>query len=153
MNVYMNVIFILFSLLGLIGVIYIINLILVFTSFIDAKKQDITIKSNRLNSANLYEKCEATASILKILDIIIDLEIAQVIRTYTSLNTKYEINRIPDDINLISSNVYKAIKKDIYLNDDSVMTEEYLMSYITNIVTMNFIEQVRQMNNIIYEEK
>jgi len=153
MEIYKNVIFVIITILFIIGIIYLINLIMTFTSLIDAKKQDITIKSNRLSSADLMSKCTATASILKIIDIIIDLEISQVIRTYTSLNAKYEINRTPDDITIISNNVYKAIKKEIYVNDDSVLTEEYLMTYITNIVTMNFIEKVRAMNSVIYDEK
>lgn len=153
MHIYWNVIFIILSFLAIIGVLYIINLIMTFTALLDAKKQDITIKNNRLSSANLLQKCEATAGIIKIIDIVIDLEIAQVIRTYTSLGTKYEINRIPDDVTIISNNVYKAIKKEIYVNDDSVLTDEYLMSYITNIVTINFIQQVRGMNSVIYDEK
>lgn len=153
MQIYWNVIFIILSLLGLLSVIYIINLIMTFTAFIDAKKQDITIKNNRLQSAELSNKCEATADILKIIDIVINLEIASVIRTYTELGVRYEVNKSVDDINRISETVYRSIKKEIFINDDSVLTEEYLMTYITNVVTMNFIKYVRDMNLAIYDEK
>jgi hypothetical protein len=151
MHIFFNIIKIIVSFLGIIGIFYIINLILTFTTYIDTKRQDITIRNDRLKSAELSIKCEATAYILKIIDIVIELEIAQVIRTYKTLNTKYEINRLSDDIKKISKTVYKSVKSEIYSNNDCVLTEDYLISYITNMTTMEFIKQVRDMNNFIYD--
>ena len=73
----------------------------------------------------MLNKCEATSSLIALIDTVIEIEIREVINTYLSLNTRYEINRVTNDAETISRNVYNSIKKEVFLNDDSIFTEEY----------------------------
>lgn len=116
--------------------------------FLDALELD---KNNEFVSLGLA--IEDTSQLLLFINTIIDNEIGKFLIQYQKLNTRYDLKKTDDDIKTIATSVTNAFKEEIIIDDECVLTEEYLIRHILNEVTVRFINAVQNMNYTLIEIK
>lgn len=142
-----------FLFLTLMGLMY--NMIIAITNWVNAKtkKEDLYIQLETNPDLDKKEhitfdtKIEVTVALLNIIDILIDAEINRTIETVSMLGNKYELLKYDDDAKRISSSVFNAFDKEsTFLSNKLMITDEYIMTYITEEVLTRLLRRAREYN-------
>ena len=67
-------------------------------------------------------------------------EIVRTFESYTSLNVPYVVNKFDEDLEKISSSVFKMLKPEIFVNTDLLITKEALMEFIAKRTTVMLLQ-------------
>lgn len=142
-----------FLFLVLMGLMY--NMIIAITNWVNAKtkKEDLYIQLETNPDLDKKEhitfdtKIEVTVALLNIINILIDAEINRTIETVSMLGNKYELLKYDDDAKRISSSVFNAFDKEsTFLSNKLMITDEYIMTYITEEVLTRLLRRAREYN-------
>lgn len=138
--------------LALAFLIYIIKLLGNIRMFIQNKSDSYVIsnrKNTNLDNANLSmpERIDLTVSILDIITSLINTEITSIFKENFALNNLYNISNLDTDVAKISDKVFKGIRPMIFKDPNLILTEEYLMSYITKKTINTMIEVATTYND------
>ena len=108
----------------------------------------------------LSERIELTNSIFNLIDDMIHEEILSFMKTFISLPEKYQILNLDIDVGKISTIIYEAFNKDIFLDPNVLITQEYMMSYITKktsyellIAVLAHNENINNANKLINDSE
>ena len=135
-------------------IIYIINLFGNIRSFIVNKSRSIYL-SNQKNtnidnaSMSMPDRIEFTNSILDLISFMVNNEIMSYMKTYISLNNTYDISNLDNDVRKISTLVFDGINKSLFKDPNLILTENYLMEYITKKTISTLLDVVQNHNAII----
>lgn len=94
------------------------------------KYEEFIAKDIVLNNKEISIECiEKTERIKDLIDSMIELEVYSALRANISLNTKYEILKLDEDVQKISTNVFAGLNKQIS-SSELVFSTDYIMKYI-----------------------
>jgi hypothetical protein len=148
MAIFDNVIHVIFSLLTVFAVLVGLGLLSYIGDLVKSKTNYYAVKAkteaNRPVSIN--DRISTTNALLDIIDLIISNEIKGTLKSYIRLNQPYSALKIPEDIERISTNVYKSLKGNIFANDELVVNDEYIYEFICGETTLLFITICQELN-------
>lgn len=100
---------------------------------------------------NIIDAVESTETLLNLIDRLIDNEVAHVLKEQIQFNTKgYNFINIDKDVEKIATSVYNGINVKLLekLNsDDSIITRDYIMSYIVKKSSIVLLYTTRDMDS------
>ena len=109
-------------------------------------KKEVTKESGEIS------RISYTTDIMTLCLQLIQLESSKIMQSYISLDIPYDITKLDEDVEAVSSKVYSALKKNIYNSNNIIITNEYLMSYIVEnakvILLENFTSRQRKINQL-----
>lgn len=145
-NIFILVAKVLFILVAFLITIQIFNLITSILNNIDARTNSIKL-SDKVRSINrLNARVQSTNAILSLMDTLIANEVTNALKAYARLGENYKSINTADDIEKISSRIFDSIKKEIFIDNDTIITDEYLMKYINEQTTLVFLIETQKLN-------
>lgn len=115
-------------------------------------KQHVTRGKHHTIRVDLPQRITTTTSLLSLIDSLITTEIINQEKTvFFSQDTKYDYRKLDIDIAEISQNVFNALSKDVFTknNREIVITDDYIMTYITKRSIELLLETVTKYNSTI----
>ena len=86
---------------------------------------------------------EATNDLLKLINTLIDNQCTVILKTTVALGEKYNYTSIKDDVTSISNTVFNGLDKTmVFNNPDIFLTDEYIMTYITQQTSLTLLNAV-----------
>lgn len=122
------------------------NLITSISEYFHAKKEDL-LKPEPRPDCSIDDIINMNNFILDAISTVIHLEVYSKVRALRDLNTSYNILNLDKDIDEISTNVFNAFKEDMFKNEVSLFTPEYLFSYIAKTTTNVLLETTQKLND------
>ena len=102
-------------------------------------------------NTNIIDAVESTEALLNLIDRLIDNEVAHVLKEQIQFNNKgYNFINIDKDVEKIATSVYNGINVKLLekLNsDDSIITRDYIMSYIVKKSSIVLLYTTRDMDS------
>ena len=130
--------------------VYMIRLLSNIRSYIVNRVKSIQLENQKASnisvSLSMPERIELTNSILDLIAFMVNNEIIAYFKTITSLQTSYNIANMDHDIEYIATKVYEGINKELFTNPNLILTDKYLMEYITKKTTSTILE-ITQIHN------
>lgn len=106
-------------------------------------KSGVNVSEIRINTADeISAKIETTVEVFQIIRSLIDNSVSDLLQPYRSLNTKYDMTKLDNNIGEIANRVYSALSPTILTGDAMVVTPDYLMDLIiteTRIRLLNVV--------------
>lgn len=102
----------------------------------------LLIKDEHSLSANVA----ATTELLQFITYLIDVEISERVSLLTFMRQRYNMQNIDKDVQNIGEHVFKSIKKEVLLNSELIVDQEYLMKFISVEVTLRLTAQMTEHN-------
>ena len=138
-SVFVTVMKVLFFIMAFFISVQIYNILRAIAINLDTRTASIKLSDKNKMINRLEVRVHSTTAVLNLLDTIISNEVASVLKTYARLNEPYKTLNTADDIESISNKVFESIKKEIFADNDTVLTDEYLMKYINEQTTLAFL--------------
>lgn len=145
-DVFILIMKILFLLWGLCIASQIYNILRAVAIHLDTRTASIKLADKNKMINRLEARVSSTNAVLTLINTIINNEVVSVLKTYARLGEPYKTMNTADDIEKISNKVFNAIKKEIFADNDTVLTDEYLMTYINERTTLEFLIESRNIN-------
>jgi hypothetical protein len=145
-NIFILVMKIIFLLWGLGIVAQVYNILRATAIHIDTKTESIKLSDKNKMINRLEVRVSSTNAVLSLIDTIISNEVASVLKTYARLKEPYKTINTADDITKISNKVFNSIKKEIFEYNDTVITDEYIMTYINEHTALAFLIEAQKLN-------
>jgi hypothetical protein len=101
---------------------------------------------NEGTTSSAMEQFNFSVGILDLVDRMIVIEIEKVIAGYSQLNKRYEVSRLDVDIKHVSEVVSNAIRKEVFLSSDMIISSDYVIKTITERTTHLLISSVKEYN-------
>ena len=136
--------------LKIIGIVMIIIIILCMSlSLVSSLINLINAKTdNALNKYDHYmSRLDYNKELLSFIMTITHLEVENEIKTLLSLNVQYNVVNLDRDVEKVSKKIFSAIKPEIYQSKANMLTDEYLMQFITETASRKFLETIRIIND------
>lgn len=140
----MKILFLLWG-LGIVAQIY--NIFRATAIHLDTKTESIKLSDKNKMINRLEARVKSTNAVLSLINTIISNEVASVLKTYARLGENYKSINTADDIANVSNKVFNAIKKEIFQYNDTVVTEDYLMTYINEQTTLAFLIESKKLSD------
>ena len=122
------------------------------------KKTQLKLNESEINAINkdkllsYTEKVTATLSQLEIISFLIDNEIIRLLDRNARIQKAYNSTMLDEDSKKIAEKVYNGLKKDInFSNPNILITDEYIMSYITEHTISSLINKSFEYNTKLLE--
>ena len=145
-----KIIFILLLGLILVSVFNLINNISILIQEKTKYQSLVNEKEVRYDSKmSVTERLDVSIDLLNLCDQLVDKEIMKTLRSYVLLNTRYDMHRIDKDAELISTNVYSALKSEALIDPDLLLSTDCYLRYITDETIVRLITTVKNYNSII----
>lgn len=130
---------------------YIINLLSNIRAYIVNKSNSYYLsnkKNVRMDNSTLPmpDRIELTNNVLDLISFMINSEIITEMKPYIALNNSYTIANLDSDVTNISKRVFDGINKNLFVDPDLVLTQEYLISFITKKTLTTLLDVVQQHN-------
>lgn len=94
-----------------------------------------------------------TASMLKLIDTLVAIEIDNRLVVMLLLKTPYNMLQLDKDIELMSHRVFDAIKEDILSDPNLCLNVDYILQFITTQISNKFMQAMITTNVQLYAEK
>lgn len=86
---------------------------------------------------------EATNELLRLINTLIDNQCTVILKTTVALGEKYNYTSIKDDVATISNMVFNGLDKTMtFSNPNIFLTDEYIMTYITQQTSLTLLNAV-----------
>lgn len=145
-----KIIFIIIIGLILISVFNLINNISILIQEKTKYQSLINEKEIRYGSKmSVTERFDVSIDLLNLCDQLVDKEIMKTLRTYVLLNTKYDMQRIDKDAEMISTNVFSSLKSEALIDPDLLLSSECYLRYITDETIVRLITTAKNYNSSI----
>jgi len=133
--------------------IYVIQLFGDYRSYIVNKSRSLYLsnqKNTNLDNASLSmpDRIEFTNSVLDLISFMVNNEIISYMKPYVALNNTYDISNLDTDVEKVSTIVFNGININLFKDPNLILTEKYLMEYITK-KTINVMLDIVQNHNAI----
>ena len=128
--------------------IYFIKLLGNIRAFIVNKSNTAYLNNQKIITLSMPDRIELSNSVLDLISFMVNNEIVSFFKSYIILNNPYDISRMDEDVVIISQNVFNGINKVMFIDPNLVLTENYLMEFITKktISTMLDVAQTHNAN-------
>ena len=138
-DIFILVMKILGILLGFFILCQIYNLLKSIAIYVATKTESIKLYDKNNMIIRLEARVNSTNAVLNLIDTMVKNEVISSLKTYARLGEAYKSLKTVDDIEAISQKIFNAIKKEIFNENDTVLTDEYLMTYINEQTTLVFL--------------
>jgi hypothetical protein len=102
----------------------------------------LLIKDEHSLSANVA----ATTDLLQFVVYLIDVEISERVSLLTFMRQRYNMQNIDKDVQVIGEHVFQSIKKEVLVNSELIVGQDYLMKFISVEVTLRLTAQMTEHN-------
>ena len=154
MNIFYNIMTIMYL---VVGIFVLLNLI-VFLAAVAGKFNEEAkfIEFNRMKEElkpvakelDYLDKIEATVRLINLINVLTDNEINNKFTSLSKINSKYELMKLDDDAVVIATNIFNAINsEENFINGNIVVSNEYIMKYITDEAIIKLLDKASQFNN------
>lgn len=154
MNIFYNIMTIMYL---VVGIFVLLNLI-VFLAAVAGKFNEEAkfIEFNRMKEElkpvakelDYLDKIEATVRLINLINVLTDNEINNKFTSLSKINSKYELMKLDDDAVVIANNIFNAINsEENFINGNIVVSNEYIMKYITDEAIIKLLDKASQFNN------
>lgn len=133
--------------LSIILVLYLIGLIRNI-SLVNRKRR---LQPVKVSSTTEQDKLDYSIGVINLINNIIDIEITGFLKSYIVLGTTYNVINLDKDVETVSKTVFESIKSETYMNDTILLSDNYIMSYITKNVSYVLIVKSLSINNKLRE--
>jgi ABC-type multidrug transport system fused ATPase/permease subunit len=121
------------------------NLLKTIAIHIATKTESVKLYDRNNMIIRLEARVNSTNAVLNLIDTMVKNEVVSSLKTYARLGETYKTLKTVDDIEAISQKIFNAIKKEIFNENDTVLTDEYLMTYINEQTTLVFMIESRSL--------
>lgn len=139
--------------LGAALIVSIINLIYQVIKTLESKEKKYVAEAKLTiynSSAPLKDKMDNTERMLDLIDMLINQHIIVLFRNLASLRTEgYKINNLDKDVKDIAGKVFECLNVDELINAEMMVSNDYILRYITQQTTMLILANARQFNDEI----
>ena len=118
-----------------------------FTLLIEAKEMYYRTLADKELAETQIKKIDNTADIINIIRVVIDNNIMEVIKRYFQLKERYNLLTFDEDLILISTESYNALKPKVFINDNTILTSNYLQKFIIQESTIRFLNIINEHNS------
>ena len=80
----------------------------------------------------------------------IDNNIMEVMKRYFQLKERYNLLTFDEDLILISTESYNALKAKVFINDNTILTSNYLQKFIIQESTIRFLNIINEHNSSFF---
>lgn len=108
--------------------------------FISRSRLKKVLKSRPIRSLNPRERLNFTTEFLDMITTLINIEIVNHKRFQLLLGQETKNIDYDKTIKEVATAVFEAIKKEFFLEDDHILTETYLMSFIQKNTTLVYLQ-------------
>lgn len=122
--------------------IYVLLIFLLILFVLTKKELQSFIKYIDILKLNRQMKYNKT--LFNTIDTMIQYEIIHKIKLSEVLGEKYQLGYFDEDVKEISNKVFSGLKKEIFINQYNIYTDEYIMRYITSQTTLFFLEYIKK---------
>lgn len=98
---------------------------------------------------DLGVKIATTGQLLDICQRLVNIEIANRLKTYVTLNQRYDFVNLDKDIQAVSTNVFNAINFKSINESRLCITKEYIMKNIVDMATLQFMTSIKEVNGLL----
>lgn len=131
--------------------IYVVRLFGDIRSYIVNKSRSVYLlnqKNTNLDNASLSmpDRIDFTNSVLDLISFMVNNEIISYMKTFIALNNQYDISNLDTDVEKISTLVFNGINKNLFKDPNLILTEKYLMEYITKKTISVMLDVVQNHN-------
>ena len=141
-----DIYFAILMILSIILLMYVIGLIRNL-SLLNRKKRNV----NETYNVSEQEKLDYSIGVINLINNIIDIEVNGFLKSNVVLGNPYNIINLDKDVETISTSVFNAIKSDAYVNNTILLSDTYILTYITRNVSYVFIVRALTLNNKVRE--
>ncbi len=124
----------------------ILNIVIVLIGFISIVLSVTSlcniIRVNKEISASI-EKIEFTNRLLQSIDATIQIEVVKKIKLSSMLGQPYRLMDFDNDVSSISTDIFNSFNNDIFVNNRTIYTNNYIMSYITTNVSIVLFDYIQ----------
>ena len=145
-DIFILIMKILFLIWGLCIASQVYNILRAIAIHLDTRTESIKLIDKNRMINRLEARVASTNAVLSLINTVINNEVVSVLKTYARLGEPYKTMNTADDIEKISTKVFNSIKKEIFSDNDTVLTDEYLMTYINERTTLEFLIESRNIN-------
>lgn len=121
------------------------NLLKSIAIYVATKTESVKLYDRNNMIIRLEARVNSTNAVLNLIDTMVKNEVVSSLKTYARLGESYKTLKTVDDIEAISQKIFNAIKKEIFNENDTVLTDEYLMTYINEQTTLVFMIESRSL--------
>lgn len=118
-----------------------------FTLLIEAKEMYYRTLADKELAETQIKKIDNTADIINIIRVVIDNNIMEVMKKYFQLKERYNLLTFDEDLILISTESYNALKPKVFINDNTILTSNYLQKFIIQESTIRFLNIINEHNS------
>lgn len=119
------------------------------TIFINEQTKKTAIGYSGKTILNTQEQLDCSETLLQAINVMIELECANVLRSYIFLHKSYDILNLDKDTQTISTNVFSGIKKELFNSANIIYTDTYIIKYITSQSTLILLKNIKEANMIM----
>ena len=145
-DIFILIMKILFLIWGLCIASQVYNILRAIAIHLDTRTESIKLIDKNRMINRLEARVASTNAVLSLINTVINNEVVSVLKTYARLGETYKTMNTADDIEKISTKVFNSIKKELFSDNDTVLTDEYLMTYINERTTLEFLIESRNIN-------
>lgn len=95
---------------------------------------------------SLSTNVAATTDLLQFVVYLIDVEISERVSLLTFMRQRYNMQNIDKDVQVIGEHVFQSIKKEVLVNSELIVGQDYLMKFISVEVTLRLTAQMTEHN-------
>nr|DAX65920.1 MAG TPA: hypothetical protein [Caudoviricetes sp.] len=154
MNIFYNIMTIMYL---VVGIFILLNLIVFLAAVAGKFNEEVKfIEFNRMKEElkpvakelDYLDKIEATVRLINLINVLTDNEINNKFTSLSKINSKYELMKLDDDAVVIATNIFNAINsEENFINGNIVVSNEYIMKYITDEAIIKLLDKASQFNN------
>jgi hypothetical protein len=132
---------------AIIAALIVLGILASVYTFIQTKNTEVDTRIKAMNAGpSMEDRISATNTLLETIDNTIMTQIKGTLKFYVRLARPYPAIKMGDDIERISKIVYDSLVKEVFTNDQFIITEDYIMEYITSETSLLFISVCQELN-------
>lgn len=108
---------------------------------------DSIIDGTSPDSETFTDILNNSVEILNFCKSLIEIEIQNILQEVSRLDQKYEMRNLDTDAKTVAENVYKSLNHEILLSKKFILTNDYILGYITSQSLAFLIKYTEEYNN------
>ena len=144
---------IIISIIAIVMVSNIITLIGNLAEYLKVKSGLLSVDLKRKKETgmdSLHERILTTNDLLHMINGLINLDIAKRVEVLRMMSQPYNILNLDNDIKIIATTVFKAVKEEIYNHPTLMLNADYLFEYISTQTSVQLTSAMKEFNLTLY---
>ena len=122
---------------------------LIYTNIVNKyEKEKLQILTN-VEDRSFINAIEFNRYVLDSITTLAEFEISAILNPLFLFNSKYDVIHFDEDVAKISTTVFNAYKEEFFGDPNMVYKAEYMMAFITKIVSSILLEKMKTLNEAI----